>query len=105
MTPEQNAAQVARERALLLAEQDLHAIALLFDSPGWAYLERRLHELRQQTRDEIADNDLLTDAKTRELRVRVKTLTEILRLPATDRMLHASTIELGKAQRSGPSRG
>lgn len=105
MTPEQQSAQVARERALELAEQDLHAINLLLESPGWLYLQRRLNETRAAFRDTIADDGTLTDQQTRDLRIQRQTLGYVLRLPHTDRAAHQATMGARNMKDSGPARG
>lgn len=105
MTADQQSADVARERALLLADQDLQAIALLLESPGWLYLQRRLNETRNLIRDRIADDETLSDLDTRILRAKSATLSEVLRIPATDRAVHQTTLANARAQESGPRRG
>lgn len=101
----QHAADVARERAILLADQDLQAIALLLESPGWLYLQRRLNETREHLRSTIADNETLSDLDVRILRAKASALAEVLRLPATDRAAHQTTLANARAQESGPRRG
>jgi hypothetical protein len=103
-TPEQSAI-LARERAIELAEQDLPVIEQLLDSKGWAYLSRRLRELRQSIRDLIADDENLTDIETRALRRVAKEYGEILRLPQADRAVHHATLAQRDNKESGPSRG
>lgn len=105
MTADQQSADVARERALLLADQDLQAIALLLESPGWLYLQRRLNETRNLIRDRIADDETLSDLDTRILRAKSATLSEVLRIPATDRAVHQTTLANARVQESGPRRG
>lgn len=103
-TPAQSA-QVARERAIELAENDSTAIAQLLDSPGWQYLKRRLTERRQQLRDAIADDDTLTDAQTRTARALAKEYADILNLPLQDRAAHLNTIAAHRSKDAGPRRG
>lgn len=98
-------AQVIHERALELAEKDLVAIAILLDSPGWTYLQRRIAEKRDHIRDTLADNDELTDAQTRALRLERKLLYELSRLPLNDRAAHHATVARAKIKNAGPSRG
>lgn len=97
--------QVAAERALDLAEKDLAAINLLLESPGWAYLKRRLEETRDALRATLADDEALTGRQTRTLRAQAKVYTEILRLPAQDRSAHANTLRVAALRAAGPSRG
>jgi hypothetical protein len=104
MTPEQQSAQVARERAIQTAEEDLTAIAILLESPGWAYLTRRLTEMRQSIRDDIADLDL-DHEKTSRARIKAKFIRELLRLPYDDRAAHQSTLANRDQHKAGPSKG
>ena len=105
MNAPDTAAQVARERALDLAEKDLAAINVLLESPGWAYLKRRLEETRDALRADIADCADLTGRQTRALRAQVRAYNEIIRLPAQDRIAHTSTIAQARQRDAGPSRG
>lgn len=101
------AQQVARERAIQLAEDDIPIIDALLDSPGWAYLSRRLRDLRQGYRDATADDDDLTDAQTKTNRAISRLLDDLSRLPEQDRRMHTATLDAAKraAAATGPARG
>ena len=105
MTPEAQSAQVARERANQRAEEELTAIAILLESPGWTYLVRRYTQLRQALRDSIADDDTLTEQETRIRRRLVKYYDDLLRGPYDDRAAHQSTLRLRDQHKAGPSKG
>ena len=105
MTPEQQSAQVARERSIQRAEEDLTAIAILLDSPGWTYLTRRYTQARQALRDSIADDDTLTEQETRIRRRLVKYYDDLLRGPYDDRAAHQSTLANRDQHKAGPSKG
>ena len=105
MTPEQQSAQVSHERAIQTAEEALTTIAILLESPGWAYLVRRYTQARQALRDSLADDDTLTEHETRIRRRLVKYYDDLLRGPYDDRAAHQSTLAHRDQHTAGPSKG
>jgi hypothetical protein len=106
MTPPDNpAAAVAHEQRLDRAHRDLDAIAQLLDSPGWTYLARRLSEQREMLRENIADNDSLTDLETRAHRAGIRLYSEILNLPAQDRAVNLAFLARNRSKNEGPHLG
>lgn len=101
----QQSQELARERAIELAEQDIPIIDELLDSKGWAYLARRLREQRDAIRAKIADDEDLSARETRILRRVAKEYDAILRLPHNDRTVHQGTLAADKQRATGPSRG